>query len=588
MYDNGSGTDDAALADRHAGQDGDATAKPGVVANSDRIGRLYGFAPVEIVHRMLWREQLTVRSDEHMVANGDDSPAEERTVVVDEHMLPDVVAAGMVAEKRRADRRRVRDARCYLPQQRAVIGRGQRGPVKRQDQFLGVVATLFQLWVINAIELLRAHLLKFCFHSHRVLATKLRKNIKRTNVNSTYFVTLPQSKHHAEMRRTIILLVGLLLCLYTKAQMHSYDTSFTFSQTNFVDTISIEVVDDQIYIMGTAGGRPCRFNLDTGSSQGSIYMGSGIQGLRPLGNVVSRDAAGNLDTVAVVELPSLTIGKLTLQHYVASVFRPQTTRRTYDAILGFDLLNKGLCCKIDARRGYIILTDRRDYFDREPGVGLHYRLKWFVPYVLVSPFKRHTDEVLFDTGSPQLFTMNKESFDVHAYKSKNVESQVEERVNGSFTIGQLGAERPSEVVFMKLDRLRWDTFSFKNVKAMTTQGASRIGASILRYGTVIINGFRHKIFFQPYEGGDNVEVNNKTYTVAYVPDRDGRPVVGLLTKSSDEYRAGLRQGDTIMAIDGKAVATFADFRRYPFVEGQTYTLTVRGQNGMERQVPFTR
>ena len=390
------------------------------------------------------------------------------------------------------------------------------------------------------------------------------------------------------MRRTIILLVGLLLCLYTKAQMHSYDTSFTFSQTNFVDTIPIEVVDDQIYIMGTAGGRPCRFNLDTGSSQGSVYMGSGIQGLRPLGNVVSRDAAGNLDTVAVVELPSLTIGKLTLQHYVASVFRPQTTRRTYDAILGFDLLNKGLCCKIDARRGYIVLTDRRDYFDREPGVGLHYRLKWFVPYVLVSPFKRHTDEVLFDTGSPQLFTMNKESFDVHAYKSKNVESQVEERVNGSFTIGQLGAERPSEVVFMKLDRLRWDTFSFKNVKAMTTQDASRIGASILRYGTVIINGFRHKIFFQPYEGGDNVEVNNKTYTVAYVPDRDGRPVVGLLTKSSDEYRAGLRQGDTIMAIDGKAVATFADFRRYPFVEGQTYTLTVRGQNGMERQVPFTR
>ena len=151
------------------------------------------------------------------------------------------------------------------------------------------------------------------------------------------------------MRRTIILLVGLLLCLYTKAQMHSYDTSFTFSQTNFVDTIPIEVVDDQIYIMGTAGGRPCRFNLDTGSSQGSVYMGSGIQGLRPLGNVVSRDAAGNLDTVAVVELPSLTIGKLTLQHYVASVFRPQTTRRTYDAILGFDLLNKGLCCKIDAR-----------------------------------------------------------------------------------------------------------------------------------------------------------------------------------------------------------------------------------------------
>lgn len=434
------------------------------------------------------------------------------------------------------------------------------------------------------IEFLRAHLLKFSFHSHRVLETKLRKNIKRTNANSTYFVTLSQSKHHAEMKRTIILLVGMLLSLNMQAQMHSYNTSFTFSQINFVDTIPIEVVDDQIYIMGTAGGRPCRFNLDTGSSQGSVYMGSGIQGLRPLGNVVSRDAAGNLDTVSVVELPSLTIGKLTLQHYVASVFRPQTPRRTYDAILGFDLFNKGLCCKIDARHGWMILTDRRDYFDREPGVGLHYRLKWFVPYVLVSPFKRHTDEVLFDTGSRQLFTMNKESFDVHAYKSKNVESQVEERVNGSFTIGQLGAERPSEVVFMKLDRLKWDTFSFKDARAMTTQGASRIGASILRYGTVTINGFRRKIFFQPYEGGDSVEVNNKTYTVAYVPGKDGRAMVGLLMKDSPEYRAGLRQGDTIVEIDGKAIATFADFRRYPFVKEQTYRLTVKGRNEEKRMI----
>ena len=141
---------------------------------------------------------------------------------------------------------------------------------------------------------------------------------------------------------------------------------------------------------------------------------------------------------------------------------------------------------------------------------------------------------------------------------------------------------------MKLPRLKWDTFSFKDVRAMTTQGASRIGASILRYGTVTINGFRRKIFFQPYEGGDSVEVNNKTYTVAYVPGKDGRAMVGLLMKDSPEYRAGLRQGDTIVAIDGKAIATFADFRRYPFVKEQIYRLTVRGMNGMERQVSFTR
>lgn len=390
------------------------------------------------------------------------------------------------------------------------------------------------------------------------------------------------------MKKALFLLAALLLCVDATAQMHGYDTNFTYSLRNFVDTIPITVVDDQVYVDGTMDGRPCRFNLDTGSSQGSVYAGDSMSGARPLGHVVSRDAAGNLDTVAVVEMPRLTIGNLSVQHYVASVFKGEKDRRPYDAILGFDILNKGLCCKIDARQGYMVLTDRRDFFDGEPGVGLRYKLKWFVPYVLVSPFKRHTDEVLFDTGSRQLFTMNKSSFDEHAYKSHNVESQVEERVKGSFTIGQLGAERMSEVVFMKLDRLKWDTFAFKDVRAMTTQGASRIGASILHYGTVTINGFRRKISFQPYEGGDSVEVNNKTYSIAYVPDPKGRPMVGLLLKNSQEYRAGLRQGDTLMAIDGQSVASFADFQRYPFVIGHTYQLTVRGQDGRLRQVSFTR
>ena len=111
---------------------------------------------------------------------------------------------------------------------------------------------------------------------------------------------------------------------------------------------------------------------------------------RFLGNVVSQDAAGRSDTVGVVQLPQFTIGKLTVTGYVASVFH-STLTRSYDAILGFDLFNKGLCCKIDTRHKRMILTDRRDFFDGEKGYALHYTLKWWVPYVMVSPFKRHYD-----------------------------------------------------------------------------------------------------------------------------------------------------------------------------------------------------
>lgn len=394
-------------------------------------------------------------------------------------------------------------------------------------------------------------------------------------------------KKRKVMKRSVACLLAVLLPVMANAQTRGYSTNFTFSQRNFADTIPIEVVDNQIFVKATAGGRVYRFCLDTGSSQGTVYASSPIRGLRALGSVVSRDAAGRSDTVSVVQLPAITIGKLTITGYVASLF-PSTMLRAYDGIIGFDFFNKGLCCKIDTRNRRMVIADRRDFFDGETGYALHYKLKWFVPYVMVSPFKRHYDEALFDTGSNVLYTMNKQSFDEHAYKSKNVNSQVEARVKGKLTIGNIGAERGGEVAFLKLDRLKWDDFSFLDVSAVTTQGSSKIGAAMLRYGSVIINGFRRYIRFQPYEGGDSVKVSNKPLTTAYVPTDDGRASVGIVMPGSADYEAGLRQGDIIISIDGKAIASFAAFQRFTLVKGMTYKMRVLTQEGKVKDVVITR
>lgn len=394
-------------------------------------------------------------------------------------------------------------------------------------------------------------------------------------------------KKRKVMKRSVACLLVVLLPVMANAQTRGYSTNFTFSQRNFADTIPIEVVDNQIFVKATAGGRVYRFCLDTGSSQGTVYASSPIRGLRALGSVVSRDAAGRSDTVSVVQLPAITIDKLTITGYVASLF-PSTMLRAYDGIIGFDFFNKGLCCKIDTRNRRMVIADRRDFFDGETGYALHYKLKWFVPYVMVSPFKRHYDEALFDTGSNVLYTMNKQSFDEHAYKSKNVNSQVEARVKGKLTIGNIGAERGGEVAFLKLDRLKWDDFSFLDVSAVTTQGSSKIGAAMLRYGSVIINGFRRYIRFQPYEGGDSVKVSNKPLTTAYVPTDDGRASVGIVMPGSADYEAGLRQGDIIISIDGKAIASFAAFQRFTLVKGMTYKMRVLTQEGKVKDVVTTR
>lgn len=399
------------------------------------------------------------------------------------------------------------------------------------------------------------------------------------------------------IKNSVITGLLLLASSIVLGQTHRYNTNFSYSLRNFVDTIPVDYQDGQLFVTATVGGRLHRFCIDTGSGQGSIFDRSALtsdlenggqtNGIKELGNVVSRDAAGHLDTVKVVQLPPFQIGRLTVTGYVASVFH-SAIRRSYDAILGFDLINKGLCCKIDTRRGIMVITDRRDFFDGEPGFALHYELKWWVPYVTVSPFKRHYDEVLFDIGSKLLYTMNKQSFDEHAYKSKNVNSQVVDRVKGNIAIGNIGAERTDEVAFLRLNRLKWDDFSFLNVSAVTTQGASRIGAEMLSYGSVIINGFRRYIRFQPYEGGDSVMVNNKPLTTAYVPTPDGMAQVGIILPSSSDYKAGLRQGDIILAIDGKAIASFTTFQQYPFIEGKKHKLLVRTTDGRNKEVIVTK
>ncbi len=402
------------------------------------------------------------------------------------------------------------------------------------------------------------------------------------------FATISNKTTLQMSKRIILMATALVSALAMMAQMRGYDTNFRYSPHNFVDTIPIEFERDQIYVTVTMNGQKRRFNLDTGSSQGATYRGARIGSWTELGNVVSRDGAGNLDTVRVVQLPPFRLGTLTVSDYVVSMFDRKPIRKDYDVILGFDLFNKGLCCKIDTRQKIMIITDRRDFFDGEPGYGIRYKLKWFVPYLLLSPFKRHVDEVLFDTGARQLYSMNKKSFDTHAYKSKNVNSQVEGTAEGSFAIGHSGKEAPDKIVFLKLNRLKWDEFAFTHVRAMTTQGASRVGAQILQYGTITINGFRRKITFQPFDTtADSVEVNNKAYSIAFVP-HNGQASIGLVLKNSSEYKAGLRQGDIILVIDGKAVPTFEDFLRYPFIEGRTHRMLVKTKEGQNKEVRYTR
>lgn len=393
-------------------------------------------------------------------------------------------------------------------------------------------------------------------------------------------------------------LVGLTLPLMALAQMHRYNPNFTLSEKDFCDTIPIAIDEGQLFVNVEMSGKARRFLVDTGSSQGMIYENSEMEGVIELGNMISHDANNHADTVKVVALPPFRMGNLQIGHYVATVLPRPAVRPKHDAIIGFDLFNRGLYAKIDVQKGIMVITDRKKAFAEEEKLGfsVKYKLKWFVPYFMTSPFTNHVDEALFDTGFKQLYTMNKGSFDKHLrndlsriskYLGADIERQVEGRAKGQFSIGAFGAEQADEVVFLHLDRLKWGDFSFYDVRCITTQGASKIGSPLLQYGSLIINPAKKRLTLKPYNDTDSVTIGNKPMSVAFVPI-DGKTNVGLIYEGSEAYQAGLRQGDTILEIDGKPILTFQDFISFRFIKDHLHHFLVRNKEGEIKEIRMKR
>ena len=398
------------------------------------------------------------------------------------------------------------------------------------------------------------------------------------------------------MKRTLTILIAVCLCLPMAAQMHRYSLGFTITHTPtnvsqhsalnsqlstlnyFVDTIDIEFDKHRILLPIEIEGKKYRFLFDTGATQGVVFTNNRVPYIKEVGNVVSLDINNQTDTVRVVQLPAFRLGSLLIDGYLAIVGRSGAVSRGYDGIIGFDLINKGLCCKIDAENHRMILTDRKKFFAQEKGYEVKYKLSGFVPYVWVSPFMRHMDRALFDTGFSHLYTMNRESFQQHVYKSRQVAAQVEGRAVGQHTIGLHGVERADTVYFLALDRLKWDDFSLRDYHTVTSEGGSTIGAELLDYGSVIINPFKKRILFQPHSKTDELIVGNQQFQMSIVP-MNGRPAIGLIREESGAYRSGLRQGDIILKVNGRDIPNLSVFQQLHFEKGNIYVYTVRHRDG---------
>ena len=389
------------------------------------------------------------------------------------------------------------------------------------------------------------------------------------------------------MRRVLILFLLFVAFMDASTQTAGYNLKFRLSQHDFADTLAIELVGGRVVVPVCVGHREMRFLFDTGAAQAVVYADGDLASCPQLGTIASIDATGRREQVPLVQLPPLSLGSLTLTGCQATVHHRPVSRYRYDGILGFDLICKGLSVKIDLQRRHIIITDRKKHFATETGFESRYRVfpALHTPYVQVEPFRGYFEEVLFDTGSPLLFSLGQQSFTQKAVAAckRQRAGQIEGRAEGSFLVGLHGREQHAEVTFLCLDSLVWGGFAFRTLHTKTHGTGSHLGATVLHYGAVTFLPRQRVVRFQPYGHQREVVVNNDQ-TDKVIASVDGLPVAAFVWQQGKAYAAGLREGDVLLKIDGHELHSYNEYARFRYLIGYHYTFLVRDKHGITKEV----
>ena len=418
-----------------------------------------------------------------------------------------------------------------------------------------------------------------------VWTANIAKNLCSSKKILLYFAFYPTLPYLRSVKRFVFILLTSILVLsaYGQRDMYRYSLDFTLGARHFVDTIPIEFVNNQLYVNVYTQGRKYRFCIDTGSSQGIAYRNGSMPYGEILGRVQSRDANNRIDTIHAVRFPDFRLGHLHIRGYSGSLLHQYNKQAPYDAIIGFDLFNKGLYAKIDTRAGYMVLTDMKEVFAEERGYVMRYHLERFVPHIKVSPFPKCEDDALFDTGSRRLYVMNKGRMQTWADEQPDFTTQIEGSGMDTRVFGAHGSGRSGAAYYLWLDDIEMGGYHFSDYHTTTTLGNSRVGGELLHYGSLVINSKKKRLIFQPYDGTKQAIVNNEQKSIAF-SDAGGRVVVTMVWQGGKHYSAGFRSGQVLTAINDYRIDSWSDFQRFRFIDGMQYTFTVYDPNGGIHQI----
>jgi len=361
------------------------------------------------------------------------------------------------------------------------------------------------------------------------------------------------------------------------------------------DRVSAQLVNNRVLIPVAVNGlAPASFILDTGAAATTLEKEYAAQnGIRSAGSTRAMGAAGSIDVGVSGDVVYEFAGRRAATSRSPLIPLAAVNRRSGRAvqgILGYEAFISNVV-EIDYAGGSVAFHDPKTFRAPKEAVtvplAFHHKRTPVVNVQLTMPGGRKVSaRLLLDTGASTALMLTRTFVDKNGV-------EVDGGIETAMGLGVGGATRERTG---RIARLDFAGFAFDRPIALlsrVTKGAlgdgavdGILGGEILRRFTLHIDYKRKQLLLTPNAAlGDPIDID---MTGALFESRDETftsLVVHTVLESSPAAEAGIRVGDQLRAIDGRAVtpAQLDEIRRMFKQPERTYTLTLV-RDGAERTI----